>query len=198
MHAHHLASCLDQRRVITKRLRANQRPEREPFGWHFNVCFVEAEIALRLARDVTPEEALALTPETAAGVVGAMAVTIELVDSRWAESVGAAALLKLADLQSHGALVVGEWRPFEARDWAQQVCEVRIGEAAPQRFRGTHSLGDPAWGVPIWLRHVTRHGATAPRGTVVTTGTWCGMLPAKAGERVAVRFEGIGEAVVRR
>jgi 2-keto-4-pentenoate hydratase len=29
---------------------------------------------------------------------------------------------------------------------------------------------------------------------VVTTGSWCGMLPTAAGERVRVRFEGVGEA----
>jgi 2-keto-4-pentenoate hydratase len=45
-----------------------------------------------------------------------------------------------------------------------------------------------------WLRHLTRDGATVPAGTVVTTGTWCGMLPAAAGDRVDVRFDGIGSA----
>ena len=64
-------------------------------------------------------------------------------------------------------------------------------------FRGTQSLGDPAWLLPIWLKHVTRHGATVPRGTVVTTGTWCGLLEAKAGDRVRVVFEGIGEAQIQ-
>src|SRR5262249_36214197 len=125
-----------------------------------------------------------------------MCVSIEVVDSRW-ENRAANALLKLADLQSHGALVLGAWQPFAPRDWAQQACTVQVGDAAPQSFRGTHSLGDPAWLLPTWLRHVTRHGATVPKGTVVTTGTWCGMLEAKAGEKVKAVFEGIGEAEVQ-
>jgi 2-keto-4-pentenoate hydratase len=32
---------------------------------------------------------------------------------------------------------------------------------------------------------------------VVTTGTWCGMLVAHAGDLVQVRFEGIGSASVQ-
>jgi 2-keto-4-pentenoate hydratase len=93
--------------------------------------------------------------------------------------------------------VLGAWQPFAPRDWAQQTCVVRIGGGAAQSFRGTHSLADPAWLLPTWLRHVSRAGATVPAGTVVTTGTWCGMLPAQAGDRVHVVFEGIGEAEVQ-
>jgi 2-keto-4-pentenoate hydratase len=164
---------------------------------HFNYRLIEAEVALRLARDVTPEQAEALTPEDAPAWIDAMTVSIEVVDSRWTEGAKAPALLKLADLQSHGALALGEWKPFAARDWAQQACTVQIGEAAAQSFRGTHSLGDPTWLLPTWLRHVTRHGASAPKGTVVTTGTWCGMLPAQKGNKVRVVFEGIGAAEVQ-
>ncbi len=166
-------------------------------GWPCNIRFIEAEIALRLGRDVTPGEASALTQETAPALIDAMTLSIELVDSRWAQSVDAPPLLKLADLQSHGGLCLGEWQPYKHRDWASQECTVQIGERAMERFRGTHSLGDPAWLLPTWLRHATREGATVLKGAVVTTGTWCGMLPARAGELVTVRFEGVGEAVMR-
>ncbi|NML42636.1 2-keto-4-pentenoate hydratase [Ramlibacter sp. G-1-2-2] len=166
-------------------------------AFHLNLRQVEAEVALRLARDVTPAQAAALTHEQAASLVDAMTVAIELVDSRWSDVRQAPALLKLADQQSHGAFVFGAWQPFVARDWAQQDCVVRIGAGAPQAFRGTHTLGDPTWLLPTWLRHVSRHGATVPAGTVVTTGTWCGLLPAQAGDRVHVAFEGIGEAEVQ-
>jgi 2-keto-4-pentenoate hydratase len=166
-------------------------------GSHFNLRLIEAEVALRLGRDVSPEAAAALTPEAAPALVDAMTVSIEIVDSRWRQARAAGALLKLADPQSHGALVLGEWKPFAPRDWAQQVCVLRIGAGEPQRFQGTHSLGDPAWVLPAWLRHVTRDGATVPAGTVVTTGTWCGMPEAKAGDLVRVEFEGIGSAEVQ-
>ncbi|HSW19150.1 MAG TPA: fumarylacetoacetate hydrolase family protein [Ramlibacter sp.] len=163
----------------------------------FRLRLIEAEVALRLAHEVTPEQAAGLTPADAAGLVDAMCVSIEIVDSRWQQPMEAPPLLKLADLQSHGALVLGAWRPFEARDWSAQTCVVRIGNAEPKSFRGTHSLQDPTWLLPTFLRHVTRLGTTAAKGTVVTCGTWCGMLPAAKGDRVNVAFDGIGEASVQ-
>lgn len=161
-----------------------------------NLRLIEAEVALRLARDVTPQEAQSLSQQQAGVLVDAMAVSIELVDSRWAQGTDAPALLKLADFQSHGALVLGGFVPYQARDWSQQVCTVRIG-AASTRWVGTHSLGDPAWLLPAWLRHATRHGQVVAKGTVVTTGTWCGLLAAARGDRVGVAFDGIGEASVQ-
>ena len=164
---------------------------------HFNLRLIEAEVALRLARDVTPTDAQALSHEAANGLVDAMTVSIEVVDSRWKQARSAGALLKLADLQSHGALSLGAWKPFVARDWAKQTCSVTIGGQPAQTFQGTHSLADPAWLLPVWLRHVTRKGETVPRGTVVTTGTWCGLLEAKKGDRVRAVFDGIGGAEVQ-
>jgi 2-keto-4-pentenoate hydratase len=165
-------------------------------GHHFNFRFIEAEVALRLARDVTPQAAAALTHEEGPSLLDAMTVSIEIVDFRWTETMNAPALFKLADLQSHGALVLGPWIAYQARDWAAQHCEVRIGGASHE-FTGTHALGDPAWLLPLWLRHATRSGATMPAGSAVTTGTWCGLLPAQAGDQVRVTFAGIGEANVQ-
>jgi 2-keto-4-pentenoate hydratase len=163
-------------------------------AWHCNIRLIEVELALRLGRDVTAAEAGRLTPATAASLVDGMAVSIELVDSRWQQGVQAPPLLKLADLQSHGALVLGDWQPFSPRDWAHQECTVRIGAGPIERRHGTHALGDPLWVLPEWLRHLTRSGAVVPAGTVVTTGTWCGMLPAEAGDLVVACFEGVGQA----
>jgi 2-keto-4-pentenoate hydratase len=161
---------------------------------HFNAPGIESEIALRLGEAVTPERAASLTPEGATALIDAMAVSIEIVDSRWKDPANATALLRLADQQSHGALVLGEWVPYAARDWTTQRCETRIGNRAPDLRTGAHSLGDPAWLLPIWLRHVTRDGATVPAGTVVTTGSWVGVLPVSKGDAVTVEFPGIGRA----
>lgn len=166
-------------------------------AWHFNICLIEVEIALRIGRDVTAAEAAGLTQAQAAALVEAMAVSIELVDSRWRQALDAPALLKLADLQSHSALVLGEWVPFAPRDWNAQTCTVQIGVRPVEKRRGTHSMQDPAWLLPAWLRHASRDGQTVPAGTVVTTGTWCGILPAAPGELVLARFAGVGEASVQ-
>lgn len=165
--------------------------------WPMQTRAIEAEIALRLAVDVSPAQADALQPQDVDNLIDAMAVSIEVCDSRWREGAQAPALLRLADLQSHVALALGEWRPYARRDWATQRCEVRIGAQPLVARTGTHALDDPAWVLSQWLRHATRQGATVPAGSVVTTGTWVGMLPAQAGDDVTVEFAGIGSASLR-
>ncbi|MGB6008333.1 fumarylacetoacetate hydrolase family protein [Castellaniella sp.] len=158
---------------------------------------IEAEVALRLGRDIDQATAETLDETSASALLDAMTVSIEIVDSRWQECMKAPALMRLADLQCHGALVLGEWRPWQALDWARQACRVEIGDRPAVDRRGTHPMGSPAWCLPAWLRHATRHGQVVPAGTVVTTGTWVGILEAQAGERVLVTFEGIGSAQVQ-
>ena len=166
-------------------------------AWPFRLRGIEAEIALRLARDVDPALAQQLDSAQATALVDAMCVSIEIVDSRWAEGLAAPALAKLADLQSHGALVLGAWVPFAPRDWGAQVCRVQIGTQPPTEHRGSHALADPAFVLPAWLRHATRGGRRLAAGTVVTTGTWVGILHAAAGDLVAADFSGIGHASVQ-
>ncbi|MBE7369031.1 fumarylacetoacetate hydrolase family protein [Ramlibacter pallidus] len=166
-------------------------------GLHLRHRWIEAEVALRIARELTPEAARRVTPHDAHAVVDAMCVSIELVDTRWAGGRSAPPLLKVADLVVHGALVLGDFVPFASRRWEEQECRVRIGAAEARAFRGSLGIGDPAWVLPEWLRHLTRHGASVPAGTVVTTGTWCGLLDAAEGDRVVAEFPGIGSASVQ-
>lgn len=166
-------------------------------GWPMHMRVIEAEVALRLARDVDAAQAAQIEAEQAGEWVEAMTVSIELVDSRWQQGLEAPALCKLADRQCNSALVLGAWVPFERRDWAQQVCRVRLDQEPAQEWRGTHSLQDPTWLLPAWLRHATREGRRVAAGTVVTTGSWVGMLPVAAGQRVEAEFPGIGRASVQ-
>lgn len=166
--------------------------------WPFTLRGIEAEVALRLREPVDAARAAALDLDAARALVDTMCVAIEVVDSRWREGLQAPPLAKLADLSCHGALVLGPWTPFDAaRDWSAQICRVRIGGQASQVFKGSHSLADPAFVLPAWLRHATRDGAVLAAGSVVTTGTWCALLMAEAGDEVSVEFEGIGAARVQ-
>lgn len=160
----------------------------------FHLRLIEAEVALRLGADVDAALAARLDPAGASARVDALCVSIEVVDSRWSEGLAAPALAKLADQQSHGALVLGDWIAFETRDWAAQTCRVRIGQAPERVFIGSHPLADPTFVLVPWLRHATRAGGIVRAGTVVTTGSWCGMLDAQPGDTVHVAFDGIGEA----
>lgn len=163
----------------------------------FHTPGIEAEVALRLGRDVTPAMAAKLDHTDAPALIDAMCVSVELVDARWQDLAATPALLRLADSQVHGALVLGEWKPFAAIDWASQRCECKVGDAAAVVREGTHPLADPAWLLPIWLRHLTRHGQTVKAGTVVTTGSWVGVLPCARGDQVTAEFTGIGAVRLR-
>lgn len=163
-------------------------------AWPLRLGGIEAEIALRLAFDV--DAALAASLARPDECIDAMTVSIELVESRWAEQLDAAPLFKLADRQSHSALVLGDWVPYERREWSGQRCVVRIGNRQIER-RGSHSLGDPAAVLLPWLRHATRGGGALRAGTVVTTGTWVGLQRAAPGDPVHAVFDGIGDARVQ-
>lgn len=160
---------------------------------------VEAEVALRLACDVDATLAATLTHENAPQLVDAVCVAIEVVSSRLAQPQEASAWDRMADAQSHGALVLGPWVPHTGQrfDWVQQRGSLQINQHVPLPFTGTHSLADPFWVLPAWLRHATRHGQVVRAGTVVSTGNWSGNTPVQRGDRVFVRLEGLGEAVVQ-
>lgn len=160
-------------------------------------CWIEAEVALRIGREVHASEAQRLSVADARDLVDGMCVSIEVLASRWAAGRQAAPLLKLADLLMHAALVLGEFVAFEPRAWDRQECRVRIAGGDWQSFRGSLGLGDPAFVLPAWMRHATRHGASVARGAVVSTGSWCGLLEAAAGDRVSIEFPGIGSASAR-
>lgn len=165
----------------------------------YNLRGVEGEIALRLGQDVTPEQAAALTPDTAAALIDAYAVAMEWVDVRWRDGLQAPALTLLADGQCHGGLALGPWQDFAPlrhrsdADWALQSVQLQVAAQAPRTFTGTHSLGSPTWLLADWLQHVTREHGTVPAGTVVTTGTWTGCPEVAEGNLVRVAFEGLGE-----
>ena len=133
---------------------------------------IEAEVALRLARDVTPDEAAG---PLGSGLIDAMCIAVECVASRWQQGLAAPALLRMADLQSNAGLLLGPWRPWQGLDWAQLGWRLALEGQPDVERRGGHSLADPAGVLPAWLRHATRHGATVRAGTVVTTGAWGGL-----------------------
>lgn len=158
----------------------------------------EAEIAFRIAHEVDAELAAGLDQASALALCDGMAVSIELTASRWQQGSAAPDALRQADLQSHAALLLGPWLPLQPqRDWSTQTCEIRIGETETLRRTGSHSLVDPAWLLPHWLRFACREGRRVPAGSVVTTGSWTGNLPLRQGERVLIRFEGLGELSVQ-
>lgn len=163
----------------------------------FTLRGIEAEIALRIGQDVDADLAAQLDEWSAASLIDAMAVSVEVVDSRWLQQLQAPDALKAADLLCHGALALGAWQAYTPRDWARQSCTVRIGQQALVQRQGSHSLQDPAWLLSAWLRYATQHFGIVRAGSVVTTGSWVGLLMAQAGDTVEATFDGVGQLHVQ-
>lgn len=188
-------AALDPQGVWTSPARAPQSPP-----WPLHHGGAEAEIALRLAADVDAELAEGLTQAKTPRLVDAVCVAIEVLSSRLAQPALASPWDRMADAQSHGALVLGPWVPWQAVadvDWRVQCGELQVNGEPPKRFAGTHSLGNPFQVLPDWLRHATREGRVLRAGTVVTTGNWSGETRVQPGDWVCARFQGLGEATVQ-
>ena len=169
-------------------------PARFPAGT-FHTIGIEAEIAFRFREEVETD-AVDMTFDWGR-VVGELVVTIEVVDSRIRDGGNAPALVKLADAQLHGALVVGDAIPWRPLDWSTLRAVVRRNGSVVAETLGAHPLGDPTLLLPWFVRHVAQRTGGVRAGDLVTAGTWTGILPARPGDAIEAEFEGVGRVEVR-
>jgi 2-keto-4-pentenoate hydratase len=154
---------------------------------------IETELAVRLERDLAPRDRPYGRDEVLSAI-GALVPAIEVVETRLIEFPAADPVASLADLNSHGALVVGD--PVtpgpDALDGARIEAQLWFGEREVAATRG----GNPAVDLGrllVWLaNHCSQRGHGLQRGQVVTLGSCTGMLFAPAGCRVRGTLAGIG------
>ena len=165
----------------------------------FGTLIVEAEIAYRFGIDLPPRTEPYSNAEVSEAVA-AMHVAIEIVDPRIADFATAPPLAKLADHLLNGAFVLGDgitdWRRIDLR---RQKASLSIAGKLRETAEGSHPLGNPAVLLPWFVAHLgsrseTREARGVRAGDVVTTGSWTKVVEAKAGQRIAVEFPGIGSA----
>ncbi|EJL81257.1 2-keto-4-pentenoate hydratase [Polaromonas sp. CF318] len=159
---------------------------------------MEVEVAFRLGRDLDPQGRLLPTEEVAAAF-DAVLPAMEVVESRLAEGHVADPLAQLADLQCHGALVLGSPSTL-----APAQVDLRMVEASLS-FNGTvaaHTRGgnpaQDAWRLLAWLAlHCAQRGQPLRAGQIVTTGSCTGMLNAPLGVPVRGEVMGVGAVELR-
>lgn len=157
---------------------------------------VEGEIAVRIGRDLPPQD----KPYDRAEIldaIDAVCPAIEIVDSRFRDYVGTAAEGKLADNLGNGGFVYGapvsDWRGL---DLTALPVRLTIGGKTFTDKIGGHPSGDPIKPV-IWLaNHLTGRNGGLKAGQIVTTGSCTGMPRAQPGDTVIVTFEHLGSAQV--
>lgn len=155
---------------------------------------VEVEVALRLGCDLDPHGEL-LPPEKIINAFDAIFPAIEVVETRLADWPDSTPLTKLADLQSHGALILGAPSAMLPAQLDLQTVEARLAFDG-KTVAHTHG-GNPAndvWRMLAWLAlHCSQRGQPLRAGQIVTTGSCTGMLFAAEGERVQAELAGIGK-----
>ncbi|MDA9501382.1 2-keto-4-pentenoate hydratase [Bradyrhizobium sp. CCBAU 11357] len=166
-------------------------------GSEFRLRGVEVEVALRVGRALTAEDA-ALPDRELARAFDAVYPAIEIVETRLEDWTNSAALAQLADLQSHGALLIGAASTVSpaAIDLRAVEADLSIGEDISRRIIGGNPAGD-IWRLLRWLvRHCADRGLPLLPGQIVTTGSCTGMVFAEAGTSARARLVGFGEVTV--
>lgn len=159
---------------------------------------IEVEVAFRLGRDLQPADA-GLPPADIAQAMDAVLPAVEVVETRLADWRDSDPLAQLADLQSHGALVLGEPAalPPDAVNLRTMQAYLAFDGQPVASTRGANPAAD-VWRLLAWLAfHCVQRGQPLRAGQVITTGSCTGMLFAPDGARVTAQLEGIGRVELR-
>lgn len=155
---------------------------------------VEAEIALKMARDL-PARTAAYGEDEVWDAVGSLHVGIEVLESSFADRRRIAEHAVLGDLLNNGAYcygdAVGDWR---GRDLATPVAILSFDSREIRRAQAGTPGGHPKRLLAWLANHAAARGRPLKAGDIVTTGSHTGMIDALPGTWALARFEGIGQA----
>jgi 2-keto-4-pentenoate hydratase len=148
----------------------------------FPVLGIELEIAFRFNREFLPDAAPVLDADVLSGIAS-IGATIEIVSSRLAGWPEVPKPAQLADLQNHGALIVGAFFDYRAdADFINPLAQLQMNGQDMFNDTGANPAGDPRRLLPWLVRHCHAQGIALPAGTVITAGSYTGMFfPSKPG-----------------
>jgi 2-keto-4-pentenoate hydratase len=157
----------------------------------FPVLGIELEVMFRFGRDFLPG-APAVTEEDVLASIASVGASIEIVSSRLAGWPEAPKLNQLADLQNHGALILGPFIDYR-NDFAFDTPQATLQLNGQSIFRGpsANPAGDPRRLLPWLVDHCRRHAIPLPAGTVITAGSYTGMYFPKKPGTVTGRIAGL-------
>jgi 2-keto-4-pentenoate hydratase len=152
---------------------------------------LELEIAFRFGRSFEPSSTPYGEDEVKAGI-GFLGATIEVVASRYAAWPDVDKLAQLADLQNHGALVVGEFTRYH-EDFPCVAPSLRFSFDGNDVVESTpaNPAGDPRRLLTWLVNHATSRGITVTPEMVVTAGSYTGMFFPRHAGTASGRIEGL-------
>lgn len=140
---------------------------------------LELEIAFRLNRAFTPRDEPYSDEEVRASI-GHMGTTIEVVSSRFAAWPKIEPLLALGDLLNHGALIVGEFVPYDENfPFIEPALSFTYAGEDIVPGDGANPAGDPRRLLAWVVNHHTQNGQSVTPDLVITTGSYTGMYLTK-------------------
>ncbi|MDQ2822566.1 MAG: 2-keto-4-pentenoate hydratase [Pseudomonadota bacterium] len=148
----------------------------------FPVFGIEVEIMFRFNRDFLPDQAPCTETEVLSSI-GAIGTSIEIVSSRLAGWPDPPKLIQLADLQNHGALIVGDFVDYRPDfDFRSPQAQLLFNGQEIFKGPGANPAGDPRRLLHWLVGHCRTQHIALPEGTVVTAGSYTGMyFPTTAG-----------------
>ncbi len=153
---------------------------------------VEAEYVFVLQADADPSHRY--TPETAAELVGALHIGIELAGSPLATINQLGPAVVVSDFGNNAGVFLGpeilDWR---TRDWASLRCSTWVEGVEVGRGGASSLPGGPLAALAFALNRAARRGRRLGRGMLVSTGAATGIHDIHAGQSARLIFDGIGE-----
>jgi len=157
----------------------------------FGKAGLELEIAFSLGRRFEPA-AEPYTEQQVLDAIESVHAAVEIVSSRYSAWPNVDKLWQLADLQNHGALIVGDGVPYDGR-FPFEVPSLRFTFDGKPVFdsKPSNPAGDPRR-LLVWLiNHGSSRGVTFEPGTVLTTGSYTGMFFPETAGAVHGAIEGL-------
>ncbi|MCP1674915.1 2-keto-4-pentenoate hydratase [Natronocella acetinitrilica] len=157
----------------------------------FSLGGIEAEIAVRLARDLPPRQEPYQRNDVLAAI-GTVHAAIEVLDTRYRDWAAADGLSKLADLQNNGLFVLGppqtDWRGL-----ALETMSVTLSAdgAIIKQANGGNPAGDPIRLLQWLANERASRGPWLQAGNIVTLGSCTGVWDATPPTAVVAHFEGL-------
>jgi 2-keto-4-pentenoate hydratase len=148
----------------------------------YPVLGIELELIFSFNRDFLPQPD-PVPEQQVLESVSAFGASIEIVSSRVAGWPETPKLIQLADLQNHGALVIGKMVEYRSDfSFLNPVADLRINDLSLFSGVGSNPAGDPRRLLCWLVNHCSEKGLALPAGSIITTGSYTGVeFPARAG-----------------
>lgn len=154
---------------------------------------VEAELALRLGRDLPARRGGQYSREEILQAVSEVFCGIELVHTRFVNDADVDFASRLADNFAHGAYAVGGGVvAFAGLDLTALRCRVLRDGAVVSDRAGGHPLGDPLLPVMAWAAEQCDRLGGLRAGQFVTTGTLIDPFAVETSCRIEASLSGVG------